>query len=132
VITIEPDGAITAEPLLEDIPEEEEDLAAFKDVVRQNPGRILGFLISPDETAVRIAAGFITHRMDNRQAYQDLFDHFRKLEEEGEADGTVDIYVTGGPVLVGWVYLHAFEIGLFLLLTIVLLFFLLLAYFRRC
>jgi predicted RND superfamily exporter protein len=131
VIKIEPDGAITAEPLLEDIPEEEEDLAAFKDVVRQNPGRILGFLISPDETAVRIAAGFITHRMDNRQAYQDLFEHFLKLEEEGEADGTVDIYVTGGPVLVGWVYLHAFEIGLFLLLTIVLLFFLLLAYFRR-
>jgi predicted RND superfamily exporter protein len=131
VIKIEPDGAITAEPVMEEVPEDDEDMAAFKETVRQNPGRILGLLISPDETAVRIGAGFITHRLDNREAYQALFDHFQALEAEGEADGTVDIFVTGGPVLVGWVYLHAFEITLFLLATIVMLFFLLLAYFRR-
>ncbi|MFQ5699929.1 MAG: RND family transporter [Myxococcota bacterium] len=133
VITIEPDGAITAEPLMEDIPEDEEEMAAFKDTVRQNPGRILGFLISPDETAVRVAAGFITFRLDEggRAAYQALFDHFQQIKKDYEADGTIEIFITGAPVLIGWVYIHAFEITLFLLLTITLLFFLLLSYFRR-
>ncbi len=131
VIRIEPDGALTAEPLMEEPPADDDELAVFRETVHQNPGRIYGFLVSRDDTAVQITTGFVTHRLDNRKAYEDVFNYFRKLEEEEEADGTVDIYLSGFPILVGWTYLHAFEIILFLLATIVLLFFLLLAYFRR-
>jgi predicted RND superfamily exporter protein len=131
VIRIEPDGAISAEMLMEEIPYEDEELEAFRELVHQNPGRIYGFLISRDDTAAQVGAGFITHRLDNATAYRQLFDHVMKIKEEEEADGTVDIYVSGIPILTGWVLLHAFEIIQYLLTTIVLLFFLLWAYFRR-
>ena len=135
VITIEPDGSISAEPLMEDVPEEDEEIEALRRTVHENPGLIYGFLVSKSENnpdnAVQITAGFITHRLDNREAYQNLFDHLMALKVEEEADGTVEIHITGFPILIGWVYKHAFELGFFLLLTIVLLFFLLLGYFRR-
>jgi hypothetical protein len=41
------------------------------------------------------------------------------------------LYVSGGPIHVGWLLKHAFEIGLFVSLTILVTFALLLAYFRR-
>ena len=131
VIRIESDGSITAEMLMEEVPETEEDLAQFRDTVRENPGLIYGFLISKDETAVQIAAGFITHRIDSREGYARIFDYVMEIKKDEEVAGSVEIFVTGVPILQGWVLLHAFEIGFFLLLTIVLLFFLLLAYFRR-
>jgi predicted RND superfamily exporter protein len=43
----------------------------------------------------------------------------------------LQIFVSGGPVHVGWLLKHAFEIGLFVTLTVVVTFLLLLAYFRR-
>ncbi len=41
------------------------------------------------------------------------------------------IFVSGGPVHVGWLLKHAFEIGLFVILTVIVTFLLLLIYFRR-
>ena len=135
VIIIEPDGSISAEPLIDEVPEDEEGLEALRRTVQQNPGLIYGFLVSKSEgqpdNAVQITAGFITHRLDNAEAYQNLFNHLMALKAEEEADGTVEIHITGFPILVGWVYKHAFELGFYLLLTIVLLFFLLLGYFQR-
>jgi predicted RND superfamily exporter protein len=110
VIRIEPDGAISAEMLMEEIPYEDEELVAFRELVHQNPGRIYGFLISRDDKAAQVSAGFITHRLDNATAYRQLFDHVMRIKEEEEADGTVEIYVSGIPILTGWVLLHAFEI----------------------
>jgi len=131
VITIEPDGAIVAEPLIDEIPEEEEELAALRATVLQNPGLIYGFLISRDHSAVQIAGGFVTHMIDSASGYQEIFDYVQQIRIDEEADGTVEIFITGIPVLQGWVLKHAFEIVFFLLVTIVMLFFLLLAYFRR-
>jgi predicted RND superfamily exporter protein/acyl carrier protein len=131
VIVIEPDGSVDAQILMDDIPENEEQLAAFRETIHQNPGRIYGFYVSRNDKAVQVTAGFITHRLDNRDAYQALFEHVMQIKEDEEADGTVDIYVSGVPILRGWIYVHAFELVQYLLLTIVLLFFLLLSYFRR-
>ena len=131
VIEVEPDGGIVANPLIDEIPEEEEELAALRDVVLQNPGQIYGLMVSRDHRAVLIRAGFITHRLDSIEGYNELFNYLMAVKAEEEADGTVEIHVTGTPVATAWVLKHAFEIGFYLLLTIVLLFFLLLAYFRR-
>jgi len=43
----------------------------------------------------------------------------------------LQIFITGEPVHVGWILKHAYEIGLFVVLTVVTIFALLLAYFRR-
>ncbi len=131
VMVIEPDGGISPEPLLEDIPEDEDEILALKKTILENPGLIYGLLVSKDHTATNVSAGFITHRMDNSAAYTELFDYFENMKQEEEADGTVEIFIAGAPIATGWVLRHAFEIVYFLLLTIVVLFFLLLAYFRK-
>ncbi len=100
VIRIEPDGAIVAEPLLEEIPEEEEELAELRNTVLQNPGQIYGLAVSRDHKAVLIRAGFITHRIDTLERYQELFDYVMALRDE-EDDDTVDIFVSGGPIATG-------------------------------
>jgi predicted RND superfamily exporter protein len=43
----------------------------------------------------------------------------------------LQIYVTGEPIHVGWILKHAFEIGLYVALTVIVIFGLLLLYFRR-
>jgi predicted RND superfamily exporter protein len=131
VIHIEPDGAIEAVPLLEEIPEDDEDLEKLKDTVMENPGLIYGQLVSRDHRACLVSAGFITHRLDNSEAYLELFNYLQNLKAEEEADGTVEIYISGAPMATGYVITQAFEMGYYLLLTIVSLFFLLLLYFRR-
>ena len=131
VIVIEPDGGIDPQILMDEVPQTEEELAEFREVVHQNPGRIYGFYASRDDSAAQVTAGFITHRLDNADAYRALFDHVMAIKAEEEADGTVEIFVSGVPILTGWLYEHAFEITLYLLATVVALFFLLLIYFRR-
>jgi len=130
VIRIEPDGGIVAEPLIDEIPEEEEELLALRDTVLQNPGLIYGLAVSRDHRSVLIRAGFITHRIDSLDRYTELFDYVSNLKAE-EEDDEVAIFVTGGPIATGWVIRHSFEILFFLLVTIVSIFFLLLAYFQR-
>ena len=128
---IEPDGAIEATPLLEEIPEDEAGLKKLRATVLENPGLIYGALVSRDHKAAIIQAGFITHRLDNSAAYTELFNYLQNVKAEEEADGTAEIYISGGPMATGFVIAQATEMFGFLLLTIVMLFFLLLAYFRR-
>lgn len=131
VMTIQPDGAIEATPLIEETPEEPGELAKLKQKVLENPGPIYGQLVSRDHRACFITAGFITQNLDNREAYTALFNYLRNLKAEEEADGTAEIYISGAPMATGYVIDSQFQIVYYLLVTIVALFFLLLAYFRR-
>ncbi len=66
-----------------------------------------------------------------------FFDSLKRLVVETTPDRhfpegcNLKLYVSGGPIHVGWTLKHAFEIGLFVSLTILATFFLLLVYFRR-
>ena len=59
-----------------------------------------------------------------------VFDHVQQIKADEETDN-VKIYISGAPILVGWILVHAFEVTLFLILTVVMIFILLWAYFRR-
>ncbi|MFI5317322.1 MAG: RND family transporter [Myxococcota bacterium] len=131
VMTIQPDGAIEATPLIEETPEEPAALAKLKEKVLENPGPIYGQLVSRDHRACFITAGFITQNLDNREAYTQLFNYLQNLKAEEEADGSAEIYISGAPMATGYVIASQFQIVYYLLVTIVALFFLLLAYFRR-
>ncbi len=131
VIVIEPDGAIEAAPLLEEIPDDDEGLANLRAKVLENPGTIYGRFVSRDHKAAIVQGGFITHRLDNSAAYMELFKYLQNLKAEEEADGTAEVYISGAPIATGYVIESAFEILYYLLLTIVSLFVLLLLYFRR-
>ncbi len=130
VIQIEPDGSISSDLLMKGTPETQEEANALRELVRQNPPFIFGRLVSRDEQGALVAAGFVTDRLSSREVYQAVFDHVQQIKAEEETE-TVKIYVSGGPIHVGWLLKHAFEIGLFVVLTVVVTFFLLLVYFRR-
>jgi predicted RND superfamily exporter protein len=130
VIQVESDGAIINSLLMEKLPETQEEADALREVVRQNPPYIFGRLVSRDETGAFIAAGFVSDRMSSRAVYDAVFRHVQQIKAAEETED-VEIYVTGEPILRGWIFKHAFEIGIFVFLTVTMTFVLLLVYFRR-
>jgi len=130
VVKIEADGDIKSETLFPKMPETQEEADAIASIVRQNPPFIYGRLVSRDEKGTLMMAGFVTDRMNTRETFKAVFDHVQQIKADEEGDG-VNIYVSGVPILQGWVLVHAYEIGLFVALTIGTIFALLWLYFRR-
>lgn len=130
VVQIEADGDISSETLMPKLPETQEEAEEIADVVRQNPPFIYGRLVSLDEEGALVRAGFVTDRLNNRETFKAVFDHIRQIKED-EEDENHFVYVSGFPVLTGWVIVHAYEIGMYVVLTILLIFGLLWLYFRR-
>jgi len=130
VVQVEADGSIINDVLMKEAPETQEEAEALRQLVRQNPPFIFGRLVSRDEKGALITAGFVSDRLNSREVYQAVFDHVQAIKDREQTDN-VKVYVSGQPILTGWVLKHAFEIGLFVALTVVATFGLLLAYFRR-
>ncbi len=130
VVQIEPDGSITSDILMSDVPETQEEADKLREVVLQNPPRIYGRLVSLDEKGALITAGFVTDRLSSREVYQAVFDHVQAIKA-AEEDDRHAIYISGEPTHVGWILKHAYEIGVFVGLTVLIVFALLLGYFRR-
>jgi predicted RND superfamily exporter protein len=131
VIQIEPDGGITSNVLMKKVPQTQQEADALRGLVRENPPYIFGRLVSRDEKGALITAGFVTDRLNSREIYKAVFDYVQKIKVDEEKDGLVDIYVSGEPILAGWVLKHAFEVIGYTIGTIITVFALLLAYFRR-
>ncbi|MCZ6463498.1 MAG: MMPL family transporter [Proteobacteria bacterium] len=155
VIQIESTGDITSSLLMNEEPTTQEEAEAFGALVRQNPPFIYGRLVSRDQQGALITAGFVTDRLNSSETFRAVFNHVMKIKEgwsceeeeiaeelcaegdewvvgwEPEEDANHDIFVSGGPILVGWILEIAFQIGLYVGLTIVTIFALLWVYFRR-
>lgn len=170
LVTILPDGSITSDVLVDEVPETQEEANRIRDLVQQNPPYIFGRLVSRDQKGALITANFVSERLSSREVYQSVFEHVqeikrdfedpacRRAEDQNILSGFVDrigdtlprvvgqvttrttdfppgcdvrVFVSGGPIHTGWIIKHAFEIGLFVTLTVVVTFGLLLAYFRR-
>ncbi|MBW2275432.1 MAG: hypothetical protein JRG96_19375, partial [Deltaproteobacteria bacterium] len=130
VIQIEASGDIETQVLMEKVPETQADADVLGALVRQNPPYIYGRLVSLDQKGALITAGFVTDRLNSRETFTAVFDWAQQIKADEEDDNT-SIYISGYPILVGWILKHAFEIVLFLMLTIAMIFSLLWAYFRR-
>ncbi|NNL85313.1 MAG: MMPL family transporter, partial [Myxococcales bacterium] len=130
VVTIEADGAISSEILMKGTPETQAEANRIRELVLQNPPLIYGRLVSLDERGAFISADFVSDRLNSREVYQAVFDHVQRIKAE-EEDDKIAVYVSGEPVHQGWIIEHAFQIGLFVALTVLVTFLLLLLYFRR-
>jgi hypothetical protein len=130
VVQIESSGDIETSVLVDKVPKTQEDADRIGDLVRQNPPFIYGRLVSLDQKGALITAGFITDRLNSRETYMAVFDFVQQIKKD-ETDANTEIYISGVPILVGWIFVHAFEIALFVVLTIVAIFALLWLYFRR-
>ncbi|MGE3482784.1 MAG: RND family transporter [Gammaproteobacteria bacterium] len=100
---------IDMRPLMEDHPPETpEDVARFRELVDKS-ANVRVFLISRDDTATLITANFVERNLDYGEAFAYLQDLVRNARDEHH-----DVYLTGQPVLIGWVYQYEREmIGIF-------------------
>jgi hypothetical protein len=132
VLQVQPDGSIEGDVLMKKVPTTQDEANELRALVLQNPPVIYGRLVSRDERGALITAGFITDRFSSSPVYRAVFDHAQKLKREVEAaHPNIRVFLSGEPILTGWVLTHAFEIVGFLLATIAMIFFLLWLYFRR-
>src|SRR5258706_1954938 len=111
-----PEGALIPKRIMGSLP----------DRIHQNK-QVFGRLVSSDDKAVLIAAGFLEGRLD----YKKIFDEIYAVKQELEADGTVEVHLTGQPILAGWTFAFLPEIILILALSLGVLLVLLALYFRR-
>ena len=130
VTQIQPDGSIESTVLMEEVPDSQKKADKLREVVRQNPPLIYGRLVSLDEKAALVTAGFVTDRLNQREIYKAVFDYVQKIKADEETDN-IKIYVSGLPIAVGWIQRHAAEIVGYTVGTVIMVFALLLAYFRR-
>ena len=130
VVQVEAAGDIETSVLMRRVPKTQEEADEIGARVRQNPPIIYGRLVSLDQKGALITAGFVTDRLASRETFMAVFDHVQQIKKDEETD-EVKIFISGYPILVGWILVHAFEIFLFLVLTVVMIFVLLWAYFRR-
>ncbi|MDJ0850623.1 MAG: MMPL family transporter [Myxococcota bacterium] len=101
-------------------------LATIPDRVRGNK-QAYGRLASLDESSALVIAGFLEGRLD----YKRIFDDIYRLKRELEADGSVEVHLTGLPMLAGWCFHYAPEIVLVIALSFGVLAVLLGLYFRH-
>jgi len=120
------DGILTSPLLVEEIPETKQGLEDLRSRVRRNPS-VFGVMVSADEKAALVRAGFTESRID----YAALFKHLQHMKRDVESRYPVEIYLTGQPVLFGWAYAFATEILLVFALTLGVSISLLWGYFRR-
>lgn len=102
-----------------------EELEQLRKDVMANP-RIYGLLVSPDFKAALIKAQLNEGSIDYPKTFAALQEVRKKLEQPGHR-----VYVTGNPVLTGWVYTYLNQIIAILMYTLALLAMLLIVYFRR-
>lgn len=101
------------------------ELEQLKKDVIANP-TMYGLLVSPDLKAALIKAQLNESDID----YKATFDVLMKVRNDLSVPGH-KIYVTGNPVLTGWVYTYVSQIVEILAWTLLLLAALLIVYFRR-
>ncbi|HKY21350.1 MAG TPA: MMPL family transporter [Vicinamibacterales bacterium] len=101
------------------------ELGELKKAVTVNP-RVYGLLVSPDYRAAMIKAQLLERGIN----YPATFAGLQKVRAQAESAG-VKVYMTGNPVLTGWVYTYLNQILMILACTLGLLASLLIVYFRR-
>ncbi len=129
-VELDPDGGITTALLIPSLPETQAEADAIRRKVLERAPELLGALVSRDQKAALVTASFVTDRLENPATYRTVFDHVHSIVER-EEDENHRLFVTGTPIVTGWVLAHAWEIGLSMVGAVVLIFGLLWGYFRR-
>ena len=127
-------GSMNSEPYYDPLRAEmsEVELAELRANVMANP-TVHGLMVSPDLKSALIKATFNEGQLN----YIEIFRQLGQLKEDVESLRTqeaapgINIYATGQPVLMGWVYSYLSQILQILLLTLAVLLILLVGYFRR-
>lgn len=123
-----PGGVVLNSPILPEgkIPDTPTELEELKSNVHKNPGVVFGRFVSLDDKAAKIESTFLESRLDYRRIFQETY----KLVVDPQKDSTVHIYVSGQPILYGWVYHYTPQIFKIFVVTVLALWVLLYLYFH--
>src|SRR5262249_59847905 len=111
IIEYEKDGTINANLLMENPPDTQKEADEIRRKVNElMPDEARQLLVSPDEKAALITAGFVTDRLSNLEIYRSVFDHLMALQKREQTEHT-HLYMTGAPLAVGYLLAHSWEIG---------------------
>ncbi|MGE4605258.1 MAG: MMPL family transporter, partial [Myxococcota bacterium] len=130
VVEMDPDGGAKFESLVTRLPETQQEATAFERRILEKAPEVYGQFVTADGTAALVMVQFVTDRLSNTEIYRAVFDHVQAIVE-AETDENHEIYVVGVPIITGWVLDHAWEMLASIGGSVVMIFVLLWAYFRR-
>ncbi len=109
-----PLGLIKSQPVLpKDIPDDPADLKRLREDMFNND-IVYGTYLSQDGKAALILAGFHEARLD----YHKIFSRLQTLKTDVEADGDMQLFIAGEPMLKGWVYHYAGQLTMTFAVTL--------------
>jgi uncharacterized protein len=113
VVKETPQGIASAQ-LMKEVPKTGEELEELKKKVFTSSAN--GTMVSLDEKALRLDANFIEGRID----FNELFDKFMAIKKK-EEDANHRIYLTGTPILYGWIYHYLPNMTVILVITTIVI-----------
>jgi predicted RND superfamily exporter protein len=123
-VTRETPEGFSSKPIMKEVPKDKQELEELKKKVFTSP--INGTLVSRDQKALRLDANFIEGRID----FNKLFDVFMKIKQK-EEDANHKIYLTGTPLVYGWIYHYLPNMALILVITSIIIVAMLFGYMRQ-
>ncbi|MGI9245124.1 MAG: efflux RND transporter permease subunit, partial [Steroidobacteraceae bacterium] len=126
-VFLDESGSLTSRPYYDPLspPDSQDAYLRLQQDVASNP-QVYGLLVSPDFRAALIKAQLNEANID----YVKTFAGLQAARDKAQGPGH-KVYMTGNPVLTGWVYTYLTQIVWILALTLGLLTLLLIVYFRR-
>jgi predicted RND superfamily exporter protein len=109
---------------MKEVPKDEQELQDLKKKVFTSP--VNGTLVSLDQKALLLNANFIEGRID----FNKLFDDFMKIKKR-EEDENYKIYLSGMPLVYGWIYHYIPKMALIFVITSFIIVALLFGYMRQ-
>ena len=118
-------GGFSSNPVMKEIPQDQAEMEELKKRVFTS-SNVNGIYVSRDQKALRLDANFIEDKID----FNVLFNKFMEIKKKQE-DGNHRIYLTGTPLLYGWIYHYLPNMALILGITSVVILLMLYAYMSQ-
>lgn len=115
-------GGFSSYPVMKEVPHDQAAMEELKKKVFTS-GNVNGIWVSQDQKALRLDANFLEGKID----FNVLFEKFMEIKKK-EEDLNHKVYLTGTPLLYGWIYHYLPNMALILVITSVVILLMLFAY----
>ena len=118
-----PEG-ISVKPVMTNVPHTEQEIQQLKKRIFTSD-HIYGTLVSRDQKALLLNANFHQGKLD----FNTLFNKFVEIKKQ-EEDSNHKVFLSGQPLIYGWIYHHLPEMGIIFVLTVIIILAMLYGYMR--
>lgn len=123
-VTRETPQGFMSKPIMSEVPKDEKEIEELRIKVYTSPAN--GTLVSQDQKALLLNANFHQGRID----FNELFNKFMEIKKR-EEDKNHKIYLSGTPLIYGWIYHYLPQMAIILLTSTVIILAMLFGYMRQ-